>query len=86
MAEDCAEVDLTARRFMGVLKRPVPRSEMLHECAVDRHGSKVVVEWPQDSERCPIQSGDILEVAGSSYSICNVKPHGCYLELYLNEA
>ena len=82
------QVELMARRFMGVLVHPVPLSEMARWCDLDRHGCKVVADWPANpSGEHPIRPGDILQVGDHSYTIRGVSEHpGCYLEMYVDAA
>lgn len=79
-------LDLTAQRFMGVLKHPVPRSEMQQKFGVDRRACKIVTTWCAESDNHPVQAGDLLELSGNSYRILGAKPYpGCYLELYIED-
>jgi hypothetical protein len=81
------EVALTAHRFGGVLKRPVPIPEMARVCGIDGRGSKVVADWPRTFDASDfVRIGDVLEIAGRTYSIRGVRAApGVYLELYLAE-
>jgi len=81
-------LELTAQRFMGVLKHPVPRSEMRQKFGVDRRGCKIVTQWCRETaEDQPVRAGDLLELNGQTYSIRGARAYpGCYLELYIEDA
>ncbi|MBV9278512.1 MAG: hypothetical protein JOZ41_00375 [Chloroflexi bacterium] len=81
-------LDLVAERFMGVLKRPVPRSEMYRQCGLDQRGCKVVTKWCSEApDDHPVGRGDVLELEGQRYPVCGAKTMpGCYLEIYIEES
>ena len=83
-----AHLTLSAQRFMGVLKHPVPRSEMRQKFGLDRRGCKVVAEWcAEATDDNPVRPGDLLELGGQTYTVCGSRSYpGCYLELYIDES
>lgn len=80
-------LELTLRRFMGVLLHPVPLSEMGRQCNLNRRGCRVVAEWPPNvTESHPVDVGDVLQVGDHTYSIRGIQEHpGSYLEMYIDE-
>lgn len=81
-------LELMAERFMGVLKHPVPRREMLHKFGLDERGCKVVAEWCDGSpEEHPIRAGDLLEIEEKRHEVLGVidRP-GCYFDLYIQDS
>lgn len=80
-------LELKARRFMGVLRHPVPLIEMAQRCGLNHRGCKIIADWPPNPlDDLPVAAGDLLEVEGQTYSIRCVNEHpGCYLELYVDE-
>lgn len=85
LRENGSECELTGRRFMGVLRHPVPRREMLRQCGVDSRGSRIVVDWPGAlTDGVPIQAGDIIECEGRRHVVQGVKACPVIdMELYL---
>lgn len=79
---------ITAHRFAGTLIHPVPLSEMLRTCGINRRGCKIVVEWPaRATDNAPIKTGDMLEVGEKTYSVRGVKSlPGAYVEVYIDES
>lgn len=80
-------VELSAERFMGVLKHPVPRGEMLKRFGVDRPGCKIQARWCDDvPDRDPVQPGDLLEIEGRHHPIIGAKSYpGCYIEFFIDQ-
>jgi hypothetical protein len=82
------QLELSAERFMGVLKHPVVRSEMLEKFGIDRRGCKVVVSWcPDATKNSLVEAGDLLETGDEIHRVLGTKSHpNCYLEIYMEEA
>ena len=80
-------LDVTALRFAGVLKHPVPRSEMCNKFGIDRRGCRVETRWPARSpDDQPVKAGDHLEVGGNTYEILGVQATpGICLQLYIDD-
>jgi hypothetical protein len=80
-------LELSAQRFAGVLKHPVPRTEMIRKFGLDRRGCKLVAEWSRSSdEDHPVKVGDVLEVEGNTYAIVGVVDYpGCFIDLYIDD-
>jgi hypothetical protein len=80
-------LDLTALRFSGVLKHPVPRSEMNQKFGIDRRGCRVETRWPAGaSDDQPVRGGDRLEIGGNTYEILGAQATpGICLQLYIDD-
>jgi hypothetical protein len=68
------EVALTAHRFGGMLKRPVPIPEMVRVWGIDERDSKVVADWSGTLDAVGlVRIGDVLKIEGRTYSIRGVR-------------
>lgn len=80
-------LDLTARRFMGTLMHPVPRSEMAHKWGIDKRACKIVTDWTRDvPDDAPVRPGDIAQIQDRDYLVLAANAvGGCYVEMYVDE-
>jgi hypothetical protein len=80
-------LDVTALRFSGVLKHPVPKGEMLQKFGRFKAGCRIETRWPPVSpDDNPVRVGDRLEVAGHTYEIQGVKATpGICMQLYVDD-
>jgi hypothetical protein len=78
---------LTARRFMDVLVHPVPAAEMHQRTGSFRPGSKIVIDWPENSEHWRgLVPGDRLEIDGRRFTIGAVEEFPlCFVNAYVDE-
>jgi hypothetical protein len=80
-------LDLTALRFGGVLKHPVPKGEMLKNFGRFKAGCRIEARWPSNSsDNQPVKTGDRLEVGGHTYEVQGVKLHpGICVQIYIDD-
>jgi hypothetical protein len=80
-------LEMEAERFMGVLRHPVARADMLHKFGVDQRGCRITARWHGEApDEHPVKAGDLLEIEGESHVIRGVRTMpGCYLEIYTDE-
>jgi hypothetical protein len=76
---------LEAERFMGVLRHPVSRGDMLRKFGLDGPGCRITARWCEEApDEHPVQAGDLLELEGKTYELLGTHAMpGCFIELYV---